>query len=166
MTPEERKAFEALPQYLLDRVYLGDRVLGSIYDPRAGLIAKTLELPWRNNQRSVSCIPEGEYKVTLSPPVLKDDPNTEIDESGGRHPRPYSHYIVHGVKGRSGILIHKGYNPSWSQGCILVGGRFADMESDAPSLEVDGGKKLAWMVLNMPKAFRLLVDSKSGTAYK
>lgn len=162
MTKEELRK---LPTYLLDRVYLGDRTLGSIYDSRAGLIAKTLELPWRNNQRSVSCIPEGEYLVTSSGPVLKDDPNTEVDESGGRHPRPYSHYIVHGVDKRSGILLHKGYNPNWSQGCILVAGRFANTESDSPSLEIDGGKKLQWMVDNLPKTFRLLIEAKSQVAY-
>jgi hypothetical protein len=156
---------EKLPQYLLDRVYLGDRTLGSIYDTHAGLVCKTLELPWRNNQRSVSCIPEGEYLVTLSGPVLKDDPTTEEDESGGRHPRPYSHYIVHGVSGRSGILIHRGYNPSWSQGCILVASRFSDLQTDSPSLEVDGGKKLQYMVDTLPNRFRLLVEAKSGKPY-
>ena len=25
----------------------------------------TLELPWKNNQRRISCIPEGEYKVRI-----------------------------------------------------------------------------------------------------
>lgn len=158
--------FEKLPQYLLDRVYLGDRTLGSIYDQRGGIACKTLELPWRNNQRSVSCIQEGEYLVTYSGPVLKDDPTTEVDESGGRHPRPYGHYIVHNVPGRSGILIHRGYNPSWSQGCILVAGRLANVESDSPSLEIDGGKKLQWMVDNLPKMWRLLIESRSGTPYK
>ena len=156
----DQKKWESLPQYVLDRVYLPDRTLGSILSPQGGLIAKTLELPDKQNQRSISCIPEGEYLVTLSGPVLKDDPNTEIDESGGRHPRPYSHYIVHNVEGRSGILIHKGYNPSWSQGCILVSGRFANIESDAPTLEVDSGKKLEWMTQNMPKVWRLLIDKK------
>lgn len=29
------------------------------------LICKTIELPWRNNQPSVSCIPEGKYVLQL-----------------------------------------------------------------------------------------------------
>lgn len=29
------------------------------------LICKTIELPWRNNQPSVSCIPEGKYVLRL-----------------------------------------------------------------------------------------------------
>lgn len=156
----DQQKWDSLPQYLLNRVYLEDRTLGSIVDHRGGLIAKSLELPWKDNARSISCVPEGEYLVTLSGPVLKDDPNTEIDESGGRHPRPYSHYIVHEVPGRSGILIHRGYNPNWSQGCILVSGRFADVNSDQPTLEKDSGKKLEWMTINLPKVFRLLIDKK------
>lgn len=156
---------EELPLYLLDRVYLEDRTLGSIYGPNAGLICKTLELPWKDNQRSISCIPEGKYLVTYSPPVLKDDPNTEEDESGGRHPRPYAHYIVHNVKGRSGILIHRGKTPDWSKGCITVGGRFGDFNSSEPTLE-DSAAKLEWMVNNLPRKFWLLIDAKSGTPYK
>lgn len=149
-----------LPVYLLDRVYLKDRTLGSIYSPQGAIICKTLELPWLDNKRSVSCIPEGTYTVIKMPPIEKDDPDTPLDESGGRHPRPYWHFRLPQVKGRSGILIHRGYNPSWSQGCILVAGRFANLESTSPSLEVDGGKKLQWMVDNLPDEFKLLIDKK------
>jgi hypothetical protein len=130
MTKEE---FLKLPQYLLNRVYLEDRTLGSLVDARGGLIAKTLELPWKDNQRKISCIPEGEYLVTLSGPVLNDNPDT---------------------------ALHRGYNPSWSQGCILVSGRFSNVDSDQPTLEKDSGKKLQWMVENLPKQFRLLIDKK------
>jgi hypothetical protein len=151
-------------QLLLTRVYLPDRTLGSIYSPQGGLLAKTLELPWKENKRGISCIPEGEYLVTLSQPVLKDDPNTPEDESGGRNPRPYKHYIIHGVKGRSGILIHRGTIPQHSLGCILVAGRFINIESDTPSLE-GSSAKLEWMVNNLPERFNLLVDSKSGKSY-
>jgi len=165
MTPEQRKHFESLPQYLLDRVYLGDRTLGSIYDTRAGLVCKTLELPWRNNQRSVSCIPEGEYHVTKENPIPHDDPNTkDIDESGGRIFRPYVHFRLHSVPSRSGILIHSGVIPAHSQGCILVGSRFKDYDSEAPSL-AESSVKLKYMAETLPKEFRLLVEAKSGRPY-
>lgn len=156
----DEKKWDALPQFLLERVYLEDRTLGSIYNSQGGIVCKTLELPDKQNQRSISCIPEGEYLITVSGPVIKDDPNTEIDESGGRHPRPYSHYIVHEVPGRSGILIHRGYDPSWSQGCILVSTGFASVKSHAPTLERDSGEKLQWMIDNLPKTFRLLIEKK------
>lgn len=72
----------------------------------------TLELPWRDNQRSISCIPAGEY-------------NCKIRQS----PRFGTTYHVKEVPGRSYILIHsgnwagdihKGYK-SHVNGCILLG---------------------------------------------
>lgn len=145
--------------YLLDRVYLADRTLGSIYSPQGGLICKTLELPWLENKRSVSCIPEGKYRVTKEKPIPHDDPNTDEDESGGRIYRPYWHFRLHGVPGRSGILIHRGNNPTHSQGCILVGARFGDFNTSLPTLE-DSGKKLQWMTDNLPDEFDLLIEKK------
>ena len=54
----------------------------------------TLELPYRDNQRSISCIPNGEYKVRLRYPR----------ESATRD---YLHLLVQDVKDRSYILFHK-----------------------------------------------------------
>lgn len=167
-----REEFKKLPSYVLDRVYLSDRVLGSIVAPGGGLVCKTLELPWKENQRQISCIPESGtlgadefgYLVTLSTPVPVDDPDTLQDESGGRHPRNYWHYIVHNVPGRSGILIHRGKTPAWSKGCITVGGKFGNVNSETPTLE-DSAEKLQDMVQSLPKTFRLIVEAKSGKAY-
>lgn len=33
--------------------------------PRGVWSCVTIELPWKDNQRSVSCIPEGDYKMRL-----------------------------------------------------------------------------------------------------
>ena len=68
----------------------------------------TLELPYRDNQRSISCIPTGEYKVRLRLPR----------ESGTRD---YIHLLVKDVKNRSHILFHKGNTAKDTRGCILVG---------------------------------------------
>jgi hypothetical protein len=70
----------------------------------------TTELPWRNNERTKSCIPEGLYKV-----------------SWHKSPRFGFTYKLQKVPGRSEILLHSGnlagsmdhrYN-SHSHGCIL-----------------------------------------------
>lgn len=55
-------------------------------------ICKTIELPWRNNQSNISCIPTGTYKCkwTWSPAFKR------------------SMYILENVPQRSGIRIHKG----------------------------------------------------------
>tara|TARA_R100000995_G_C3473254_1_gene119467 strand:- start:1022 stop:1513 length:492 start_codon:yes stop_codon:yes gene_type:complete len=68
----------------------------------------TLELPYRDNQRSISCIPTGEYKVRLRLPR----------ESATRD---YLHLLVKDVKDRSHILFHRGNTAKDSRGCILVG---------------------------------------------
>tara|TARA_R100000781_G_scaffold4212_1_gene5369 strand:- start:702 stop:1241 length:540 start_codon:yes stop_codon:yes gene_type:complete len=68
----------------------------------------TLELPWKGNQRSVSCIPAGQYKVRLR---LARESAT----------RDYLHLLVQDVFNRSYILFHRGNKPEHTRGCILVG---------------------------------------------
>lgn len=52
-------------------------------------ICESIELPWKGNQRSVSCIPEGRYRLGLV-----------------THPVKGKQILVEEVPGRSGILIH------------------------------------------------------------
>mgnify|MGYP003625343992 FL=1 len=68
----------------------------------------TLELPYLDNQRSISCIPKGEYKVRLR--TAKESAT-----------RDYLHLLVQDVKGRSYILVHIGNTAKDTRGCILVG---------------------------------------------
>ena len=68
----------------------------------------TLELTYLDNQRSISCIPAGEYKVRL---------RTAKESST----RDYLHLLVQDVEGRSYILVHIGNFPKDTKGCILVG---------------------------------------------
>jgi len=68
----------------------------------------TLENPWMDNQRNISCIPKGEYKVRLRLPR----------ESGTRD---YIHLLVQEVPNRDWILFHRGNTAKDTSGCILVG---------------------------------------------
>ena len=68
----------------------------------------TLELPWKDNQRSISCIPEGEYPVRIRLPR----------ESATRD---YMHLLVKDVPSRDYILFHIGNTAKDTRGCILVG---------------------------------------------
>lgn len=52
-------------------------------------VCYTIELPWKNNQRQVSCIPEGKYSLRRR-----------------YTPRFGWHLWVENVPGRDGILIH------------------------------------------------------------
>ena len=68
----------------------------------------TLENPWKYNQRNISCIPEGEYKVRLR---LARESAT----------RDYLHLLVQDVPDRDWILFHRGNSAKDTSGCILVG---------------------------------------------
>ena len=71
-------------------------------------ICDTLENPWQDNQRNISCIPEGIYPVRLRLPR----------ESGTRD---YLHLLVQEVPNRDWILFHRGNTAKDTSGCILVG---------------------------------------------
>ena len=68
----------------------------------------TLELPYRDNQKRISCIPAGNYKVRMRYPR----------ESATRE---YLHLLVQDVKDRSFILFHRGNTAKDTKGCVLVG---------------------------------------------
>ena len=72
------------------------------------LFCDTLELPYINNERSISCVPAGRYKVRLRLPR----------ESATRD---YLHLLIQDVKDRDFILVHRGNTISDSRGCVLVG---------------------------------------------
>ena len=71
-------------------------------------ICDTLENPWQDNQRNISCIPEGVYPVRLRLPR----------ESATRD---YLHLLVQEVPNRDWILFHRGNTAKDTSGCILVG---------------------------------------------
>ena len=53
------------------------------------LLCRSIELRWSNNERNVSCVPEGVYPVAII-----------------QHPKFGECLQINGVKSRSGILIH------------------------------------------------------------
>lgn len=50
--------------WTLERKYFSDGTNGSLWSG-SQLICHTIELPWRDNQRKISCIPEGKYPLRL-----------------------------------------------------------------------------------------------------
>ena len=72
------------------------------------LFCDTLENPWKNNQRNISCIPKGKYDVDLRPARQSAT-------------RDYLHLILKEVPNRDYILVHRGNKSSETRGCILVG---------------------------------------------
>ena len=73
----------------------------------------TLELPYLDNQREISCIPAGEYTIEK------------------RFSEKYKeHWQVLNVKDRDMILIHFGNFYTDTKGCILIGKNLSDIDND------------------------------------
>lgn len=73
----------------------------------------TLELPWRDNQRRISCIPGGWYECQPF--------------DGSRFKNVWQ---VMNVPGRTYILFHAGNRPRDIEGCILVGLKQGKLSGD------------------------------------
>lgn len=79
---------------------------------------KTLELPDKDNQKNISCIPKGRYKCVRSHSGRFGFVFKVMDLDGGH------------VNGRRYILIHFGNYYSQTLGCILVGKTHTDINGD------------------------------------
>ncbi|HWP38960.1 MAG TPA: DUF5675 family protein [Gemmatimonadales bacterium] len=101
----------------------------------------TAEEEWRNNQRSVSCIPAGLYTCRRTRWLKHDLETFEITE----------------VPGRTRILFHPGNTVADTEGCILVGKDFG-----AVPVQDVGTERLRWAVLRSREAFREFMDYLDG----
>jgi len=128
---------------IIERVYLPTETLGSWYVD-GEMVTKTMELPWENNQRGISCIPEGIYPVTK-----------EATSPGHEYP----HFRIHNVKDRDGILVHKITYVSGLKGCIGTG-EFKDLNGDQVPDMVNSGLNLQKLYDLMPDKFMLEIRKK------
>lgn len=101
----------ALVNILVSRKKVGDKsIIGEmkVSRPIGGSVGtsyscKTLELPWKDDKKNVSCIPAGKYKAFL------------------RTDHKIWRVELTGTGNRTHIQIHNGNYPSQIDGCILVG---------------------------------------------
>lgn len=113
--PPDQDEPSTLPTIILERFKFSDQgVLGRLLteDGESFLGLTSIELPWRNNARMISCIPRGVYTARKT-----------------NSPKFGECYQVIDVPGRSNILFHhgnfagdtsKGFRAD-SNGCILLG---------------------------------------------
>lgn len=73
---------------------------------------ETLELPWKDNQSNISCIPKGTYPCTLQPFHAEE------------------RYELSGTGKRFAIFIHEGNEYTDVLGCILLGVHPSDINGD------------------------------------
>lgn len=93
----------------------------------SGLTLYTAELPWKDNRKEISAIPEGEYLIKDREATAKFSyPHYGVFELDGSE-----------VRGRTACLIHSGNHAgdtelglkSDTQGCILIGTRMSVINS-------------------------------------
>ena len=110
---------------------------------------KTLELPYRDNERNISCIPEGFYDVVAR-----------------QSPKYGNHLHVTGVEGRSLILFHHANyvgsdNPRTGspdlRGCIAVGSKFGDITGDGIKEILNSKRTMRELMKVSPDGFVLEV---------
>ncbi len=102
--------------------------------------AKTLELPWRDNARRLSCIPTGDY-------VAQKHVSPKFGEC----------FYIQAVPGRSEILIHKGNYHRDTLGCILLGKAFQDIDGDGNKDLVNSAAAVIELLAIAPAGFELSI---------
>ena len=102
-----------MKELILTREYRPYVTLGSLLLPNGNSL-KTLERPWINNEKYVSCIPEGKYLCKW------------LERSAsGKYKRVWH---LQDVKGRDGVLIHTGNFVRHTTGCILIGKKHGNLK--------------------------------------
>jgi hypothetical protein len=101
----------------------------------------TLELPWLDNAKNISCIPHGTYRCTK------------------HHSPTFGACIkVHDVTNRTDILVHSGNFHSDTKGCILVGKALTDLNGDG-LLDVTSSRVALFELLDaVPHEFELTIE--------
>lgn len=125
---------------ILKRISTSDKgTFGVLIQDNWRPVCVTCELPWKNNQRKISCIPTGTYQCK--------------PYSSPKYPDVWE---VTNVPNRDAILIHKGNTIKDIQGCILVGQSFG-MLRDLPAV-LNSGAALTSLQAFLPDEFTLTIE--------
>lgn len=101
----------------------------------------TLELPWRDNQRSISCIPAGVYSAGLY-----------------QSPRHGMVVLFDDVPNRSMIEIHAGNYTRQIEGCVLVGDSIRYLDGDSVPDVTNSRATLLDLLSLLPDRFQVQVN--------
>ena len=100
-------------------------ILHTVYNGQL-FVAKTMELPDKNNEQRISCIPKGIYtcKFTYSP-----------------HFKKFTYEIMN-VPDRAGIRIHSANYAKQLLGCIALGSALKDINNDGHQDVIHSGETM------------------------
>lgn len=111
----------------------------SVYADHLNLYgAFTLELPWKDNKQNTSRIKAGRYLVTKR-----------------TSPKHKNHFQIHGVDGRDMILAHRGNYYFQTEGCVLTGSGFGDINKDGHQDVLNSDRTINALYDMMPDKFWL-----------
>lgn len=103
---------------------------------------RTLELPDKENQKEISCIPCGEYEVVK------------------RYSEKYKdHFHILNVPNRDYILIHNANFVRQLKGCIAVGFSHSDIDGDGLRDVTESKKTLKALNKQLPDKFNLIIEN-------
>lgn len=103
----------------------------------------TLELPWKENKKKISCIPKNSYDC------IKREATKNI---------PYLHVLIMNIPNRDGVCIHKGNLYTQIQGCVLVGKGYGDINKDGQLDVLSSGVTFDKMMALLPNKFTLKIE--------
>lgn len=131
---------KALLKRLIDT---GKETLGvfSYYNGENIISFTSLELPWKDNQQDISCIPKGVYNIitTYSPKYKRNM------------------WLVRDVEGRSGVRIHSANYFYDIEGCIALGAEFKDLNQDNELDITESRKSVKQAETDLGEAFTLTI---------
>ncbi len=127
----------------LTRSYFAEGVNGKI-TYNGNVVCETIELPWRHNKRSISCIPEGTYQVIKR-----------------MHHKHGAQLQVVNVPNREGILIHPAnFALRELQGCIApVSKCTGPGKGDYSRIAMERLQNLIYPVLEAEEKVMLVIKS-------
>ena len=132
---------------VISRKYTDNETMGSLfvllgYDLLFS--CKTMELSNKGNQHNISCIPPGTYHT-----IKYNSPNKGMV------------FLLENVPGRSGIEVHAGNYATGkkidTQGCILVGSGFEDIDANGTLDIIESKKTLARLMGVLPQEFDIVI---------
>lgn len=125
----------------LNRSYFPHAVFSILCDENGNAMLKTVERPWKDNQPSISCVPEGEYDlIQHTSPKFGECLALDGEQHG---------VTVFGPSQRTHILFHPANTASELQGCIAPGFEFGVVRNQ-------------WAVLNSRDAMQALMTYLNG----
>ena len=117
-----------------------DSTLGRLTLSGGAFQCFTLELPWLENERGISCIPKGTYKAFKR-----------------QSPKNGNVFELRNVPQRTNIQCHSGNYTRQIEGCILVGASVTFLDADTIPDVTNSKQTLDRLLALLPNEFEVVI---------